>query len=521
MRARTKTGHPDGGLDPDAADAGPDGMTRDAGPRDAGPRDASEADASTAQPLPPGVRPYSGELTGDTLGRLARRPTFHWPASAGATRYELDVDDTCVTPGFAECAFESPEIHETALAAPIYTPATALPANDEPPVGRRYYWRHRACTESSCDAWSPVIYVDVDRRFNDYNGDGYADLLLDAGSEIVDAEGVRRGHFRTYLGGPDFDGLPDENITLDIGKDGDYYHMFRGNYDIGDFDADGFADFAVIDRPSPTWDPAEIAHVLYGGASWTRRTTTMVGSPRNQGSWFEGLVEGNVDLNADGYADLVREFSTVGACIFAGWWSYGGHRCAMTPAGDINGDGFADLVASDNVDLTVTPLFGPISGEDNVSLIAGGPTSDGTTARSLFGVVPGWRHGAIRGGSDLNGDQFMDLAFELENGAVEVRLGGSAFYGDVALGLPDQSLAGFGDFNGDGFPDLLTCSSGGGGNLYFGGASLRETPDLVLPVCSSFVGDLNRDGYTDIYGGERQVFFGAAEPDALPDVTLE
>jgi len=109
------------------------------------------------------------------------------------------------------------------------------------------------------------------------------------------------------------------------------------------------------------------------------------------------------------------------------------------------------------------------------------------------------------------------------------------------------SVAGAGDVNGDGYPDVIVGApqdaSGLPGKAYvfYGGPNADNVPDLVLNgvanqdafgSCVSSAGDLNRDGYADVMvgaphndagasnGGRVYIYFGGPSPDNVPDLVL-
>jgi hypothetical protein len=111
-----------------------------------------------------------------------------------------------------------------------------------------------------------------------------------------------------------------------------------------------------------------------------------------------------------------------------------------------------------------------------------------------------------------------------------------------------MSVAGTGDFNGDGYPDVLVgavANDAGGLNsgrayLFYGGLTADATPDLVftgggknygLGQSVASAGDVNGDGYADIilgaYGypggvnqGRAYVYYGGPNPDSSPDLVF-
>ena len=108
------------------------------------------------------------------------------------------------------------------------------------------------------------------------------------------------------------------------------------------------------------------------------------------------------------------------------------------------------------------------------------------------------------------------------------------------------SVASVGDVNGDGYDDFVVGahfypSEGGRGRayLFFGGPAIDTVADLVIPnptgdnvawfgISVASAGDFNGDGYPDIiigarnagFPGKAYIFYGGPSLHATPDVTL-
>jgi hypothetical protein len=186
-------------------------------------------------------------------------------------------------------------------------------------------------------------------------------------------------------------------------------------------------------------------------------------------------------------------------------------------AGDVDGDGFADLV--------VTP---DESGGPRVRVLSG---QDGHTIADFFGIEdPAFRGGARAALGDLNHDGRPDLAvaagfgggprvalyngLSLLTGDTPVKIRGDFFAFEPAL--RNGVFVAAGDFDGDGFSDLVTGAGPGGGPRVqiLSGASLvlPDTPPAVLanffagePTLRSgvrvAVNQLDADGKLDLVAG--------------------
>jgi hypothetical protein len=465
---------------------------------------------SAAVPSAPALlAPENGGYTGSMRAPSARqtlRPEFRWAAATacGAATYEIQVDDSCSTPGYATCDFASPEAWTTGLTATSYRPSADLPVRMAAPVGRRYYWRVRACDGAArCSPWSAVRYVDVGRVPADFNGDGWSDVFV--GAPGNDAGGTGAGRVYVYFGGATPDSTADVTMTGRAAAVG----LGTSLAAAGDVNADGFGDILAGEGTSGT------AYLFLGGATPDGTADTTLGgySP----------VAGGGDLNGDGFADVVVAGSAgTSSYVYLGGnppnsvadATLGGSR--VSDAGDVNGDGFADALV----------------GAGSCSYLYLGATSFDSTADITYTATS--TSVAIAG--DLNGDGYADVAL----GPV-VFLGAASpdTTADGTFGSA-EAVAGARDTNGDGYADLLTgVASSSRAYAYLGAATLDTTADLTFTGSSDRLGssvagagDVNGDGYADLVvgapyndaggsdAGRAYIYFGGATLDSTADLTL-
>jgi hypothetical protein len=464
-------------------------------------------------PIPIPFSPENGTATGSPWAApdaLTLRPLFRWrwtPDGGSEPTFEIQVDDSCSTPGFAWCCFPSPEASDSDVTGTTWRPDTDLPVDRSPPVGRRYYSRMRACRAAGCSAWSDVRYLDVGRPFGDWNGDGWSDFVIGAPAWA---------HAFVHFGGA----APDTVADLEFVGDSDDEFLGESIAYAGDVNADGFGDLLV----GTSWAGGTGRVYLHLGAAVPDVTPELV--LVGEGSYDQfgvGLASAG-DVNADGFADFLVGAPATEAGVGGPGRAYLYLGGAAPPAAeveffdagifrdelgggvagaDLNGDGLSDVVLG-------APGYDPEGYAAGTVYIHFGPTLPASTADLILrGESTGdYFGGALSAGGDLNGDGYADLlvgAHGMEwmgggyEGAAYVFLGGPTIDAipDVAIhGAPGDHLGGSvalgGDLDGNGFDDALV-----------GAPSKLEW----WPLPDSTIGFV-------------QFHRGQAEPDASPDAIL-
>jgi hypothetical protein len=260
---------------------------------------------------------------------------------------------------------------------------------------------------------------------------------------------------------------------------------------------------------------------------------TFHGPTTGKGAYFGWAVSELRDVNGDGVTDLVIGEVNGGSDIRGRVWVYSGrtHKelwrragragdqngYAVADAGDVNGDGVSDVISG-----------APGSGSDpGRAYVYSGAT--GRTIARLHGHRAGEEFGAaVAGVGDVNGDGVPDLLVGAPGSGIEGSPAGRAYVisgrtfrvirvlsvhhlGDSFGTATDGSA----DLNGDGVPDLLVGAGDAGPNR--GGAAYvysGRTGKLLFRIHSerrsqtfgvffvAGVGDTNGDGVPDIYVGD-------------------
>lgn len=456
------------------------------------------------------------------------RPMFSWTIdpSDGATRFQLQIDDN---PDFG-----SPWHDSGMIAGKTYEPVSDMPVSATRPVGRRYYYRVRAQdTAGNTGPWSPDgarRYVEVGRFPQDFNGDGYSDVVVSGSGHYVGGEWSPPSVVNIYYGGTIMDTSADVSVAAE----------FTGYWPVasfGDLNADGYSDLVFgSSRNRSVW-------VTYGSAAPRRFESPDVTISQSVSGFGVGVAVG--DLTGDGYADLAVAAQADGTNTFvfrgrsanldgspdqsfAGSFSTGyGSGLAIA---DVDGDSFGDLLVGVDGDSGGT-----------VRLHQGGPAGVQSSAAQIYSIS-GYGTNPSFGGSvtsvgDLDADGYEEFAVSAPGadfgdgygyGMVFVFSGGpslpstpsSQLYGVQASGRFGESIDAVGDMDGDGHTDLIvgtpyydlpSSSDRGRVKVFFSAGGLSFVDANVsrngtvggenLGLCVSSAGDVNGDGYSDVIFG--------------------
>ncbi|MEL6614949.1 MAG: FG-GAP-like repeat-containing protein, partial [Bacteroidota bacterium] len=375
----------------------------------------------------------------------------------------------------------------------------------------------------------------------DVNADGWPDLLVGA----IGANGgaTDSGQAYVYFGGPDMDATIDLTLTgVDTGNE--FGAAVSG---AGDVNADGVADLLVGARRAGVANTGAVSLFL-GGAS-PDAVPDLVLSGGSGGAFFGTSVSGAGDVNGDGFDDFVvgapeivanEVYVFFGGLVldatadltFGGQDTFDDFGASVAGAGDLNGDGYADIL----VGAPVNGAAGPNAGRAYVFF--GGPSADALPDIVLSPEADsGFFGGSVAGAGDLDGDGLPDVAvgaafFNTANGSDT----GAVFVysnANTGTGIAEWTAVGedtfdnfgtevasVGDRNGDGFGDWLIGADGNDGAgvdrgkayLYHGGPLADGVPDATYDFVLggdnlgfggslAGVGDLDADGVPDMVVG--------------------
>ena len=411
-----------------------------------------------------------------------------------------------------------------------YAPTSDLPTGV-------VYWRVHpgATTTVTSPTWQFTVgarstEVDTSSGTNlDVNGDGYTDVVIGA-----------YGWLYVYLGTAH--GLatsPASTLSDPSGSSGSAFGMAAES--AGDVNGDGYADLVAGDY---LWDGnVGRAYVYLGSASGLGTTPAATLNAGISNSHFGASVSSAGDVNRDGYADIIVLNAQTGeegvvqppaqAHVYLG----GATGIATVPAAVLGGD-FDQVSAAGNVDvdgdgysdLVMVGGSGVLDETGTLDIYRGSAAGLSLTPDTTLNLDDGTGNSefSIASAGDVNGDGYPDFIIpSFQNTSIYL---GSAtgLAGAPATTLP-TSPSFFplhsgcsADVNGDGYSDVVLTFDGTVGNpstvfIYMGSATgLSTVPGATFtgveaPLVRS-AGDVNGDGYTDVVAGDYSLgnFVGAA-----------
>lgn len=471
------------------------GSTADTSPIVAGTISAGLSATEQVSILRDGVKIGTATMTGATTWTFTDSSV-----ALGAHNYRARVDDLAGNLGAQSAAYNFTK------AAPSLTAPDLVASSDTGSSNTDNVTTDSTPTLTGTVSGA-ITHVTV---WDDADSDGVVDAgELVFGSKVAVTAGtwtltpsntVVDGVYHVRAAGTDAGGTPTGAVSPTIGSSPDFLtvshtdlrsaktftgaatadYFGRDMASIGDFNGDGYEDFAVMasGADATARGDAGKTYVFYGSANGIDNTVSL-GSPggANASKFLE--ISGAATSDGGNY-DLAAMVSRVG---------------------DVNGDGIDDLIISQQVGNApnggdggaVYVVYGSntaySSGQFDLNTIAGGTNTNGFRIAN-DSTVSGARFGIGAGGGDVNSDGYADLILGAsyfdplgrgDHGATFVVYGGAA-QSNLALTESNANANGFGIW--------------GGNNTNFA-SKTSKADDQRVGENATAVGDVNGDGIID------------------------
>ena len=338
----------------------------------------------------------------------------------------------------------------------------------------------------------------------DFNADSFDDLVVTTSKSGPDQEiGLM-----VYFGGNDFNSIAD----LTRLNQPPWLSAPNSVLNAGDVNADGIDDLMTLDFYHSDWDSVAI-HFYYGGSNADLEYDYEIIIQADEGTPQIRPLSCIGDVNNDGYDDL-------GCSVWANDEYNGEFKLAILYGGTWELELLDDIVVSNQVLHNMEPV-GDVNGDGLDDFVAG----FGATINGEFNI---YRY-LYLGSNTFNVNDRI-LMYQVPYSSA----GGQIF----------AAAYGIGDFNGDGYDDMVYCngsSSWDNNKIRLGGTDIMMTEEFTAESYSAAnllhlgswqkvaYGDFNGDGYSDLAGsdwraftwiGHAGIWLGKAIPNGMYDLRI-
>ena len=354
----------------------------------------------------------------------------------------------------------------------------------------------------------------------DVNGDGLSDYI--AGAPLAGYSAPFAGRAVVYSGA---NGATLH--TLDGGAAGDNFGAAARI--VADVNADGFADFAV-GSPVAGYSVGIAGRLQVFSGIDASVLHTIDGE--EVGERLGSSVDGNGDVNADGYADFI-----VGSPLAnSNGADAGSVRVFAIPPLELHAHSRFDGVGEDELGRTLRGA-GDVNNDGVIDYIVGAPIGsyarvlsglDGSVVKTLFGSASEEFGHGVDILTDINGDGYDEVIIGAGHNSVTGNFAGRTvvlsginnsqiyqWFGERPFAHVGYDVADAGDVNNDGTADIIVGAWGevftpnrAGRAYVFSGANGSELYRFDGDGVSDFLGwavaaagDVNGDGYADVIAG--------------------
>ncbi|HPI25555.1 MAG TPA: FG-GAP-like repeat-containing protein [Candidatus Cloacimonadota bacterium] len=363
-----------------------------------------------------------------------------------------------------------------------------------------------------------MSYYGFDIVSIDFNHDDYDDLVvLSYAYGYQYEQSPSRGKVYIYYGGPGFSSASEPAMTLE----GDYPEGMRRHissiWNVGDVSGDGYEDLVIGDSIPHVSESSR--YMYFFGGTDDLLTPNRIECPQAEEEFVTTYKLGDVDgdgfgdvgicysINYHLYFDIMWGGSFIRQSILDPGFSHPSSEGSIIGIGDINNDGYNDFSIG---------YLEPPQGYDRYSTVRvyyGNDSRVYSDYTLLIHTASNNTTWTCKPLGDVNNDGFDDFLGYIDNSGMKVWFGSNSILpvspsvslNPILYGSRRVRGINHGDFNGDGFSDVVGASYNWqqfaiwlGSTSMDGFADWQESRNIENFGYAVAVGDFGGDGYDDI-----------------------